>query len=118
AIQEWCGSRNPAASLSYQGRMSRTRSECQFVSKFLLQSTSLGISRIERPSTTLLALVLTWYPLLPKEDTHGRACQSDGVAGAERLSERLPGALPSTGGHRSFGTVYDRAAHRAAHQKL
>jgi hypothetical protein len=33
-------------------------------------------------NTALLELVPLWYPLLREEDTHGRPCQSGGVAGA------------------------------------
>ena len=37
------------------------------------------------PDTALLGLAPRWYPPLSKEDTHGRACEPDRAAGAERI---------------------------------
>jgi len=37
-----------------------------------------------------------WYLPLPKEDTHGRTCQSGRIAGTERVFGELPRALPTS----------------------
>jgi hypothetical protein len=69
-------------------------------------------------NTTLLEPVLTWYSPLPKEDTHGCACQSGGVARAERVSGRLPGTLPAAGGHSSSGALSGPTGGKGGRQRF